>query len=198
MVLRQVNIRKKILEMNATNNFQQLYKTFLAILAAICVFFSCQSYNEGIMVEVENPVLPVLTGKEHNPVMKIILIPQQPEDYTLQKITVSMEGTTDLNDIEHISLFKSDGKGNFATDSQIGEAQTPASTVIFKDDFNVTDDTLTFWLSVTLKDNIDLTHRVKAQLKGITADIGKIRIPDTDGQSLRVGVAVRQLSLIHI
>lgn len=166
-------------------------KKILPVLLFVLIL-SCTNYTDEISIEIESPVLPVLTGKEANPVLKAEVIRQQPVDYSLQKIVISLEGTTDLNDIERISLFKSDSEGRFVTDTLIGEAQLPASIVTFKDNFTVTEDTLTFWVSVTLKENIDLNHRIKVQCKSISTDIGKIRVPAEDTQSLRVGVAVRQ------
>ncbi|NLO01807.1 MAG: sialidase, partial [Bacteroidales bacterium] len=139
-----------------------------------------------------NPVLPVLTGKDTNPVLKIKMIRHQPEDYSLQKVVISLEGTTDLNNIEHVSLFKSDSEGRFTTENFIGKVQSPASVVTFKDNFNITEDTITFWVSVTLKEDIDLSHRIMVQCKSIITDIGKVPVPSAGTQSLRVGVAVRQ------
>jgi sialidase-1 len=167
-----------------------MMRRVIIIFITILFLISCGK-DKVIKVETYFPILPVLTGKAANPVLKVEMIRQQPVNYTLQKISVSLEGTTDLNDIERISLFKSDDKGRFATDTLIGEAQ-PASIVTFKDNFDVTEDTLTFWVSVTLKENIDLTHRVKVQCKSISTDIGKVHIPAVDTQSLRVGVAVRR------
>ncbi|WP_019537700.1 sialidase family protein [Proteiniphilum acetatigenes] len=166
-------------------------KKIVTIIFILIILFQSCGYNDNVEVGISSPVLPVLTGKDANPVLKVEMIRQKPVNYTLQKISVSLEGTTDLNDIERISLFKSDDKGRFATDTLIGEAQ-PASIVTFKDNFDVTEDTLTFWVSVTLKENIDLTHRVKVQCKSISTDIGKVHIPAVDTQSLRVGVAVRR------
>ena len=166
-------------------------KKILPVLLFVLIL-SCTNYTDKISIKIESPVLPVLTGKEANPVQKVEVIRQQPVDYSLQKIVVSLEGTTDLNDIERISLLKSDSEGRFVTDTLIGEAKLPASTVTFKDNFSVIEDTLTFWISVTLKENIDLSHRIKVQCKSISTDIGKIRVPAVDTQSLRVGVAVRQ------
>lgn len=166
-------------------------KKIVTIIFILIILFQSCGYNDNVEVGISSPVLPVLTGKDANPVLKVEMIRQKPVNYTLQKISISLEGTTDLNDIERISLFKSDDKGRFATDTLIGEAQ-PASIVTFKDNFDVTEDTLTFWVSVTLKENIDLTHRVKVQCKSISTDIGKVHIPAVDTQSLRVGVAVRR------
>lgn len=166
---------------------REILSVLLFVLA-----FSCANYTDKISTRVENPVLPVLTGKEANPVLKVEMIRQQPMDYSLQKVVISLDGTTDLNDIERVSLFKSDSDGRFTTDNLIGEVQSPAPIVTFEDNSNITEDTLTFWVSVTLKTNVDLTHRIKAQCKSISTDIGKIPVPSVNAQSLRVGVAVRQ------
>ena len=166
-------------------------KRILPVLLFVLVL-SCTGYTDQVSTRIENPVLPVLTGKDTNPVLKVEMIRQQPEDYSLQKLVVSLEGTTDLNDIERVSLFKSDSEGRFTTDNLIGEVQSPASAVTFRDNFNITEDTVTFWVSVTLKENIDLNHRIKVQCKSISTDIGKIRVSSVDTQSFRVGVAVRQ------
>lgn len=161
------------------------------LFIAVILLQSCGTVDE-LKVEITHPVLPVLTGKEANPVIKVQVIRQQPVDYSLRKIVVSLEGTTDLNDIERISLFKSNAKGQFLTDTLIGEPQFPASTLTFKDNFEVVEDTLTFWLAVTLKEDVDLTNRIGVRCKSISADIGNLFVPDTDTESLRVGVAVRQ------
>ena len=152
---------------------------------------SCK-VDEMRTVKVYSPILPVLTGKDANPVLKIEMIRQQPVDYSLQKIVISLDGTTDLNDIERISLFKSDGEGHFAADTLIGESQSPASIVTFKDNFAVTEDTLTFWVSVILKADIDLTHKIKVQCNSLSTDVGKISVLSSDSEGLRVGVAVRR------
>ncbi|MEA5127927.1 MAG: sialidase family protein [Proteiniphilum sp.] len=166
---------------------REILSVLLFVLA-----LSCANHTDKISTRVENPVLPVLTGKEANPVLKVEMIRQQPMDYSLQKVVISLDGTTDLNDIERVSLFKSDSDGRFTTDNLIGEVQSPAPIVTFEDNSNITEDTLTFWVSVTLKTNVDLTHRIKAQCKSISTDIGKIPVPSVNAQSLRVGVAVRQ------
>lgn len=168
-----------------------MIKRILPFLLSVLVL-SCTGHTDTISIKIENPVLPVLTGKDTNPVLKIKMIRQQPADYSLQKVVISLEGTTDLNNIEHVSLFKSDGEGRFTTENLIGKMQSPASVVTFKDNFNITEDTLTFWVSVTLKEIMDLSHRIMVQCKSITTDIGKVPVPSADTQSLRVGVAVRQ------
>jgi len=74
-------------------------------LIAALLLISCGTTGE-VGVSLTSPVLPVLTGKEFNPVQQITLIRQQPGDYTLEKVAVSLEGTTDIGDITKVTLVR--------------------------------------------------------------------------------------------
>ena len=78
-------------------------KTLLFTLLSI-LSISCTKYTDKISVTIKQPVLPVLTMKDANPVLKIELIRNQPIDYTLQSIAFALQGTTNINDIESIGL----------------------------------------------------------------------------------------------
>ncbi|MBK5196318.1 MAG: exo-alpha-sialidase [Proteiniphilum sp.] len=162
------------------------------ILPALMVLMISCGYNDYVKMEVTSPVLPVLTQKEFNPVQKIELIRQLPEEYTLEKVVLSLEGTTAIGDIAKVSLFKADEKSNFNTSITVGEAVPQGTTVSFTDHFPVTEDTLTLWVTITLKASVDLTHQIGFQCKEIVTDNGKLHLPDTDVIPLRTGVALRQ------
>lgn len=160
-------------------------------LIAALLLISCGTTGE-VGVSLTSPVLPVLTGKEFNPVQQITLIRQQPGDYTLEKVVVSLEGTTDIGDITKVTLFGANEKGLPDTRITVGEAVPQGTTAAFTDHFPVTGDTLTLWVTVTLKEEIDLTHRIAIRCSEIITDKGRLRLPDSDGQPLRTGVALRQ------
>lgn len=168
----------------------------IVIGIALALFLNSCNYSDSIKVEIDAPVLPVLTGKEYNPVQKIYLIRDSTfdggGDYLLEKIVLSLEGTTDLNDIENIMLFKAGEKGGFVTHQPIGAVRSIASSLTFDDVFQVAEDTLTLWISVQLKERVDLTHRVTITCKEIVTDRGRLRLPDRESIPLRAGVAVRQ------
>lgn len=68
-------------------------------------FISMQPYTEQLSIQQEQPVLPVLTIKEVNPALKRNIIRQVNTAYSLQEVTISLEGTTELSDIESVGLF---------------------------------------------------------------------------------------------
>ena len=160
-------------------------------LIAALLLISCGTTGE-VAVSLTSPVLPVLTGKEFNPVQQITLIRQQPGNYTLEKVVVSLEGTTDIGDITKVTLFGANEKGLPDTGVTVGEAVLQGTMATFTDHFPVTGDTLTLWVTVTLKEEIDLTHRIGIQCSEIVTDKGRLRLPDSDAQPLRTGVALRQ------
>jgi sialidase-1 len=141
----------------------------------------------------EQPVYPVLTGKAHNPVLKLQLVKSGAEAYTLLKVQCALEGTSQLAQIDSLSLFFAGDKNNFSTEKQFGTTVAATGTVVFYGDFPVATDTLTLWLSMKLKNTIDLTGRVNAICTGIQTDKGNVDISGTaPNKGLRIGVAVRQ------
>ena len=163
----------------------------IILIAALLLLISCGTTGE-VGVSLTSPVLPVLTGKAFNPVQQITLMRQQPGDYTLEKVVVSLEGTTDIGDITKVTSFGANEKGLPDTGITVGEAVPQGTTAVFTDHFPVTGDTLTLWVTVTLKEEIDLTHRIAIRCSEIITDKGRLRLPDSDGQPLRTGVALRQ------
>lgn len=168
----------------------------IAFLVFIAVFLISCGYNDNVKVDINSPVLPVLTGKEYNPVQIIQLIRDSTfndkEEYLIKKIVLSLKGTTDINDIEKVLLLKTDDGEKFVSDKFIGTARLSDSRVIFDDPFTIHEDTLKLWVSIQLKEKVDLTHRVAVTCKEIVTDGGRLRLPVKETNPLRVGVALRQ------
>ena len=168
----------------------------LYVFSFLLLFLSCNTVSDKVKVEIDSPVLPVLVGKEYNPVQKIRLINNNTneinEDYLLKRVVFSLKGTTDINDIEEVALFKAGVNENFETDQQFGMSTLVSEEIAFNDSFQVTEDTLSFWVAVRLKEEVDLSHRVKVTCKEVDIDDGKLHLTGADTNSLRVGVAVRQ------
>lgn len=155
--------------------------------------------DKNVIVSVTQPVIPVLTLKETNPVLKIELKRDRPIDYSIKQIDLSLSGTTNIGDIQSVQLFQSDENGEFSTKNQIGETLSAASRITFKGNFPVKADTLGFWVSVKLKNKIDLTHRIHISCQNILTDRGVVDLPsDQPSNDLRVGVALRQNDQDHI
>lgn len=166
-------------------------KTILFFLSAL--FSACQSYTEKLLLVTEQPVLPVLTMKEINPVLKIEVIRENPTDYSVQDICLSLQGTTDINDIEQICLYEADKTGMLNPKSSICKPVPALEKVVLKTNLPVSTDTVSLWVSLKLKDRVDLSHRVDVSCQEITTSLGKVAVAAGATTSpLRVGVAVHQ------
>jgi len=172
-----------------------MQRKLLFLLSLVMLTISC-GYNNRVSAEIDSPTLPVLTGKKYNPVQKIRLIRDSTglnrEEYILEKVTLSLEGTTDISDIDKVMLFRAGENDKLETDHPVGEVQPTATKITFSNHFTVTEDTTILWVSVTLKKSIDLSHKIKIRCEEIVTDRGKLKILPHDAKELRAGVALRQ------
>jgi sialidase-1 len=172
-----------------------MQRKLLFLLSLVMLTISC-GYNGRVSAEIDSPTLPVLTGKKYNPVQKIRLIRDSTgfnrEEYILEKVTLSLEGTTDISDIDKVMLFRAGENDKLETDHPVGEVQPTATKITFSNHFTVTEDTTILWVSVTLKKSIDLSHKIKIRCEEIVTDRGKLKILPHDAKELRAGVALRQ------
>ncbi len=147
----------------------------------------------GLKVIVEQPILPVLTQKAANPVLKLLLIRSHTTEMTLKCISLSFKGTTLLSDIDQVCLYAAGKDGRFSTALALTAPAPPATRMSLQIDRTLTQDTTIVWLSVKLKNKIDLAHRIQISCTAVKTDLGKVT-PTTVRPlvALRTGVAVRQ------
>lgn len=162
----------------------------------LCILLSaCRSYTDEVQVECRQPFIPVLTHKEYNPVLQIKLIRgNNGLDYRLEELVLSSVGTTDRNDIEAINLFISEENGNFSNQYPAGCSEEKGENIKIKPGLDISQDTLTLWVTVRLKDTVNLTNRIAISCQSLVTNQGPIRIPSSphSPEGLRVGVALRQ------
>jgi len=168
--------------------FQIAVITILALLV-----ISCKPYTKQVMAVIEQPVLPVLTLKENNPVLKIKLIKTADSSSILKEVVLSLEGTTSLNDIERVSLLRMCNNDEESDLFVIGEREATSSEVVIDSDLELVSDTTVLWVTVKLKDQINLTDRICISCIEIITDAGKVKLTGSkDTPTLRAGVALRQ------
>lgn len=168
---------------------QSRYLLFVLLI----ILGACNPYSEHIEVTIKQSVIPVLIMKETNPVLMIRLIKDMSYDCNVEKIVLSLEGTSNLDDIESVSLYGLDKQYRIRDTMLLGSPQRPANEILFQDNFLLSRDTTTLGVSVKLKRNAGLSHRINVVCKSIQTTDGKVKVPLLPPSSgLRVGVAVRQ------
>lgn len=167
--------------------------TWLA--AMILVLCAPRIFAQSIQVEQFQPTIPVLVGKDHNPVLRVVFKNVDPSvDVTNQRlfnITLDLSGTTDLNDIELVSIHdESKDRGSLIT--QYAHASSP----LIADHMSInmrplfTGDSLVLWVAVKLKPQVDLLHKVNVRVIDAYTDREQIQIPPFHAEGLRTGYAL--------
>ncbi|MBB4037634.1 sialidase-1 [Dysgonomonas hofstadii] len=167
---------------------------FLLFIVFPCsiLLFSCADTIRKIQVNIEKPELPVLVKKDVNPVLKIDFVRLDSLPYSVEEIKISTEGTTDLSDISSISLYGTLENGQIDTSVQLCEPQQAAKTVKLRNEILADKDTFSLWVTVSLKDKVQLDHKINLACIDIKTSKGKLKFDIPMTSPSRIGVAVRQ------
>lgn len=169
-----------------------IIKKLILGLLSMPIFFSCTNYSENIFLEVEKPTIPLLVKKSMNPAIKLNFIRTDTLSYKIDKISFDTKGTTNLEDITQIGIYGVNKKGFIDTSNVICHPAPITQKISFQDKISVDKDTFSIWVAVSLKDKVELDHRININCTQVVTSGGSIKINDSKDNPLRVGVAVRQ------
>jgi sialidase-1 len=167
------------------------------LLLILCIT-SCTNQSPDIKVSLYQEQVPVLIGKNNNPVLRLKLEkPDYLETVILKAITISLNGTDDLTDIKTVRIFYLGEIKNYENDIkkiQFGKDLNPDKLVLFEGNQKLDCKKNYFWVSFELSEKANLHHKV---------DVGCLKILLADGTTVklniksppikqRIGVAVRK------
>ncbi len=142
---------------------------------------------------IERPVIPVLAGKDVSAAIKLSFVSSDTLPYFIDRVVVSLDGTTDLSDIEAVGLWLPQKENTrINSDKPLCEPVTAARKVTLGGPIEVTRDTMEIWIGVSLRDTVDLSHLVAVNCLAVETSRGRVEVPSPETRPLRVGVAVRQ------
>lgn len=172
----------------------------LLLTAEIC---RCES-SVSVLDILENPevfiltsqdTIPVLIGKERNPILRInVNVSRIKRHLTLTSIVVNIIGTTSIQDIASVSIYFTDRDSRFTNPVPFAKNILPAPGMIFNGNQSQKEGDNFFWVSCKLHDGADLTHVVDAGCDYAMLDGTKKIEPfqDTTHFKNRIGIALRQ------
>lgn len=165
------------------------HKTMLLLFVLALTATACQNYTDKITVKVRQPVYPVLTLKEYNPVLHLQLIRNGEENYRLETMDFTLSGSTCPDDVASASLYLDE-----TCEEVCATAQPVKEKLSFKIDRAVNVDTLACRLTLQLKDNAaQATNKIQISCDKIDTDLGLVDINHLPlAKPLRTGVALRQ------
>ncbi|MBB2148619.1 sialidase family protein [Pedobacter gandavensis] len=166
---------------------------YIVTIAGVYVATNSNAQQNQIKVNVEQPTLPVLTGKVVNPVLKFTLIKDKSlKTFVFNQLDVSLQGTTNISAVQSLALILDDGSGQKPGPVEIATLLNPKSVSSFIPKYLATKDTTIVWLSVRYKNNTNLSNRFRANILSLSTNFGKLSIPVQESSFQRLGSALRQ------
>jgi len=145
------------------------------------------------IVQIEHPIIPVLTHKEVNPVIRITVIRNHSKTDVLKKLIVALSKRTDIKDIQSLCIYQADTKGMPNENMPLSKKIVPSEENYFNIHIPINKDTITFWVTIKLNNKISLTDKIGATVTSLSTNKSELVLPESDSvPELRVGVAVRQ------
>jgi sialidase-1 len=164
-------------------------RLFLLPILILISFFGFTK-NNTILIESYQKQIPVLRNKEVNPVLHIIIRSGKAEK--IEKIDLSLNGTTNLNDIKEASLYYTLHDSIFFPDEKISSAQ-PSGYTLSLNGLQLKKGDNHLWISLRISQDADLLNFVDVQLTGIKfKKESNISYSHKESDSpLRLGLALR-------
>ena len=189
------DIRKNRKQKNsAMNMIDRRFGTSILGLILMLALSCGSKQNNVVDIKAQQPVLPVLIGKDQNQILKIqIQVPDSSQAISIAELKFSLEATSDINDLSEVTLHYST-KDDFESASIVTKTSNLAPEFSLKENRSLSAGTHYFWLSTSLSSNPDLTGKIGVNLLGAILSDGSNVTPRMDDVSSaqRLGNALRQ------
>lgn len=165
------------------------------ILAAILLVHN--SLRAQVRVVVTQPIIPVLTNKPYNPVLRLDFIKEHTNNVLINNLQFMLDG--DVNSVEYVTLYPAYNNGRINPDYALSDSKKAKKDVCFTSPIFLTQDTTTIWASVTLRQDAQLKNKIKLNCMSAICNGQPVKVEhQSDLNFLRLGVAVRTLKKDNI
>ena len=162
------------------------------VLWLLFLSFFVVTTDGSLHVKIEQPQLPVLAGKAQNPVMKLTFYQTgNVHDGMLERLSFSLHGTDNIEDIEYAALYEAKKNGLIDTKRELARTSCSSEGIVFEN-IALERDTVACWLALHLRDTIDLDGKIRIMPEHVKTEKGTVLLFDVVCKPLRTGVAVRQ------
>lgn len=161
-------------------------------LLLLLVFQIHGLYAQKVQITFQRPVLPVLAGMENNLTGFIRVIKPQGQKVALTGISYSLSGTTDIKEVERVSLKKCNAYGGGHNGQSVALSTHLNEDNHFRLHVPLKEDT-TFWaFTVKLDAQVDLLHRINLNCTAVEINGSEqIVLKPVYAEGLRVGYPLR-------
>ena len=145
---------------------------------------------------------PAVSGIGASPLMKLTLRGLKP-GCKVGQVTLKLSQPTDCYDLESVAIYpptaedKKSGNGvNMDSSKPLGTAEVTTANAskltIATPTVTSEADSLELWVAAKIRDGVDLSHHIRANVESVKTSCGTIRPASRRPGSWRMGVAVRQ------
>ena len=146
--------------------------------------------HAGLRVSMRTPVVPVVAGLRHSPSECVAISSSEPD--VLRSVTVNLTGSDNSDEIEDVALYIADSPRSFNRNACLAISRNcDDGRVVLKPSLKLDTVPEHLWIGVTLRDSVDLGHRVCVKVEEIATDRGIMRFPGRQSGCHRIG------SLVH-
>ena len=159
--------------------------------------YACQRLNSGTQAYSRQPIIPVLKGNEINPVLLIKINTGKTATFSVKSFEINFTGTDDPGDIDSVSIYvlgKDSILAKGARPVHFGQPVPISEKLIIPGKTDSLPSACFFMVSVKLKGNASLHHRVGCRCTRIEFDNNSysVPVPSPTLPGQRIGVAVRK------
>ena len=171
----------------------------VAIIALVLLMTCTQTEKSALEIGVTSlsinyPITPVLIGKQHNPVLQIKIAVNRmgADSLTIEGLSISTKGTSNLSDIQSIQVFKAADLDQFISEKEY-EVSYGKDRLEFKEPPTLSDGVNYFWIACRLNEDAKLSNKI--QLACNSVFINGLEIAPTELSHpvpKRIGYALKQ------
>ena len=148
----------------------------------------------GISVILEQDTIPVLIGKQKNPVLRINVKADGDEVPDLTGISLLTAGTTSRKDITDVGIYFSGSKPDFRDAILLGDPVPAQPEIVFRNRQALQKGDNYFWVSLKISGKADLTNRIALLCDHIELE-GEVKLKPVGpvpAYRNRIGIALRR------
>lgn len=156
-------------------------------------------HTSSVVISTSQKQIPVLALKSENELLQIKLHAKPSSAYTVKKVGFNLNRTTDPKDIESLRLIYLGNDPNEQQGLLFATVSNLSQSIVFSGNLKVNSKEAYFRLLVTLKNKVDLLHKINISCKFVKTDSGTIKNQEKKSPAgLRVGIALRQHGEDHV
>lgn len=164
------------------------------LLLAVAVFLFTGGYAQKtpLNVNITNEVKPAFIRNPDNNILSIKINNPSDKEISVNRISLSLKGSKNMEDIKHIRLYSTGTSKDFRPDVLFGQTKQAAPLITFKGQQTLQPGDNYFWASVSLSPSTSLLNEISINCENIKTNNKTDITMNTSVSPVRIGEIVRK------